>query len=265
VNKKKLNGMTALVTGASSGLGVDFAAELARHGADLVLVARREKQLQQVAVRLSSESGIDARWIALDLAKDDAPARLYNQLHEEDIQVDILVNNAGFGLYGSFLEIPWEREREMLQVDIIALTHLTKLFAQAMVARQQGYILQVSSIGAFQPSPTYASYSAAKSYVQYFSEALDYELRNSGVSVTTISPGIVATEFLKVSGQTPTLYQRMMVMQSQDVARIGIRAMLNRRTAVIPGFLNLVFSWFAGRLIPRRLAAHLAHRMMTIY
>ena len=253
---------TALVTGASSGLGVDFARQLAARGASIVLVARREDQLQAVASTIEKDFGVKAHILAFDLAAPGAPQALYDQLQQRNLQVDILVNNAGFGIFGNFAEVPWEREKAMLDIDIIALTHMTKIFLQDMLKRKSGYILQVASIGAYQPSPTYATYSAAKAYVLMMGEALNYELRSSGVSVTVISPGVTATEFLKVSGQSASLYQRIMMMDSPTVARIGIENMLRRRSSVVPGFLNGLMA-FSTRLMPRSMQSAAANLLMT--
>ena len=168
--------------------------------------------------------------------------------------MDVLINNAGFGLYGAFLEIPWERERAMLELDIVTLTHLTKLFVKDMVERRFGYVLLVASIGAYQPSPTYATYSAAKSYVLFFGEALHYELRKTGVNVTVVSPGVTKTEFLDVAGQQPSLYQRTMMMASPDVTRIAVDALLKGKASVVPGYKNAALAQ-STRLMPRQLAA----------
>ncbi|HEX2484649.1 MAG TPA: SDR family oxidoreductase [Myxococcota bacterium] len=258
-----LHGRCALVTGASSGLGVDFARELARRGARLVLVARREPRLRALADELAKETGVEVRVEAVDLADPGAREALADRLAAERVEVDVLVNNAGFGVYGPFLDIPWERERQMLELDVAAVVHLTKLFAQGMVARGRGWILQVASIGAYQPSPTYASYSAAKAFVLSFGEALSFELRHTGVKVTVVSPGVTATEFLRVSGQSPSLYQRLAMMRSADVARAGVRAMLKGRPSVVPGLVNKVPA-FLMRLTPRRLQARIAHLSMTM-
>lgn len=258
---KDIRGQTALVTGASSGLGADFARELARRGCHLVLVARREEALQRLAEELTERHGARATVLALDLGQPQAPQRLHDALSERGIQVDVLVNNAGFGIHGAFLEIPFERERQMLELDIIALVHLTKLFAADMVRRGHGYLLQVSSIGAYQPSPTYASYSAAKRFVLDFGVAINHELRGTGVSCTVVAPGVTATEFLQVAGQRPTLYQRLVMMKSPDVARIGIDRMLGRRRTVVTGALNTATAWLAG-LSPRCLSTALAGRLM---
>ncbi len=256
-----LQGKTALVTGASSGLGVDFARELARRGCRLVLVARREELLKKLQAELQAQFGVTAIVMTVDLGDPDAPQMLYDTLKAQQVGVDLLVNNAGFGVYGMELEIPWDKTRQMLMLDIVALTHLTKLFAREMVRRGWGRMLQVASIGAYQPSPTYAAYSAAKSYVRSFSQALNFELRGSGVSSTVISPGITATEFLQVSGQKPTAYQRMMMMTSSDVAAIGVKAMLKGRYSVVPGFLNWLSSLFT-MVTPDPVNAATVYRLM---
>ncbi|MHB8425005.1 MAG: SDR family NAD(P)-dependent oxidoreductase [Gammaproteobacteria bacterium] len=156
----------------------------------------------------------------------------------------MLVNNAGFGIYGGHAAIPWEQEQRMLK-------------------RDTGYILQISSTGAYQPSPTYAAYGAAKSFVLNFGEALNYELRNTRVSCTVLSLGVTATEFLRVSGQTPTPYQRLFMMQSAEVVRIGLKAMLRRKPSVVAGRLNALRAW-STRLLPRHGSAAVAHRLMTL-
>jgi short-subunit dehydrogenase len=150
----------------------------------------------------------------------------------------------------------------MLELDMIVPVHLTKLFLPGMLERRAGWVLNVASIGAYQPSPLYASYSAAKSFVLNFTEALSYELRGSGVVATALSPGIVATEFLQVSGQRATRYQRLAMMDSPTVARIGVEAMLAGRSSLVPGRLNAASVW-ANRLLPRRVSAGLAHRLMA--
>lgn len=260
-NEKTLQGRWALVTGASSGLGVDFAHDLAGRGANLVLVARREDRLLAVRETVEARHGVQVIVIATDLADRSAPDMLYATLDERGIAIDILINNAGLGLYGAFLDIPWEREHMMLELDIVTLTHLTKLFLPGMVARNYGYVLQVASIGAYQPSPLYASYSAAKAYVLSFGEAINYELRQSPVRVTVVSPGVTRTEFLDVSGQKPTFYQRMMMMDSPTVVRIGVDAMLRGRPSVVPGWLNAVTVW-SNRIMPRRMATAIGYRLM---
>lgn len=260
---RELHGRWALVTGASSGLGIDFARELAQRGMNLVLVARRKERLHDVKTKLEQQYGADAVVIAKDLAALDAPRELYDEVKERGIQIDVLVNNAGFGAYGNFVEVPWEREEAMLKLDILTVAHLTKLFVNDMLERDFGYILQVASVGAYQPSPTYASYSAAKSYVLHLGEALNYELRNTSVSCTVVAPGVTKTEFLDVADQQPTLYQRLIMMESDEVARIGIEKMLAGKPSVVPGWLNALMVW-TNRLMPRRVSTAVAHSLMTI-
>lgn len=260
---RELEGRTALVTGASSGLGADFARDLASRGCNLILVARREDLLKGLQAEIGKQYGVQVDYYSMDLSTEDAPQALYDQVKAAGKTVDFLINNAGFGLYGEFIDVPWEREREMLQLDIITLLHLTKLFVRDMVARNYGRVLQVSSIGAYVPTPTYASYSAAKSFVLYFGEALNYELRKTNVRCTVISPGVTATDFQKNAGQELTLYQRTTMMQSPVVTRIGIDKMLQGRSSVVPGILNSILAW-SNRLMPRRMAAMLAHRTMTM-
>lgn len=261
--KQTITGKWALVTGASSGLGADFARQLAGCGCNVVLTARREERLREHKTDLEKDYGVKAEVIPMDLANEEAPQRLYNEIRVRGLHMDILINNAGFGIYGPFVEIDWEREKKMLELDMITLTHLTKLFLHDMLERDYGFILQVSSIGAFQPSPTYATYSAAKSYVLNFSQALDYELRNTNVSCTVLSPGITSTEFLEVAGQKPTLYQRLMMMESEEVTRMGIKAMLKRKSAVVPGLMNKLTIW-SMKLLPDRAKAALANLTMTV-
>jgi short-subunit dehydrogenase len=262
MNEKVLTNKTALVTGASSGLGVDFARQLAAKGANLVLVARRQDQLCSVAAEIEKEYAVKAHAITMDLAEPSAPQALYDQLQQLGVKIDVLVNNAGFGAFGNFVEVPWDRYKALLDIDVVTLTHLTRLFLPDMVSRGSGYVLQVASNGAYQPTPTYAVYSAAKSYVLSMGEAINFELRGTGVSVTVISPGVTATEFLKVSGQPISLYERVTLMDSKTVARIGIDSLLRRRASVVPGFVNSLVA-LSTRLFPLRISAALAYYSMT--
>lgn len=246
----KLDGKWALVTGASSGLGADFARLLAARGCNIVLVARREDRLRALMQELTAASRVDVRVLVSDLSVANAAQDLYDRVRAEGINVDLLINNAGFGQFGPFLDSTWDRDLAMLHLDVVNLVHLTKLFVRDMLTRGFGHVLQVASIGAYQPVPTYASYSAAKAFVLHFSEALNYELRGTPVRITVLNPGVTATEFLQVAGQRTTLFQRLTMMQSRPVAEVGIRAMLAGRSSVIAGRLNwaLIFSL---RFVPR--------------
>lgn len=256
-----LKGKTALVTGASSGLGVDFATELAQRGADLILTARRKDRLDAVAQEMREEYGVRAEVIVLDLGEPSAPQKLYDGVKELNLEVDILINNAGFGIYGPFANTPWERTAQMLQLDIVSLTHLTKLFLDDMVERDSGFVLQVASVAGYQATPNYAAYAAAKSYVLNFGEALHHELLNTNVKMSVLSPGVTATEFFEVSGQGTSLFRRVAVMDSPTVARIGIEAMLAGKASKIAGLMN-AFSAFGVRFIPRSLQRTLAGILM---
>ena len=262
-NDLLLQGQTALVTGASSGLGAEFARQLAACGCHLILVARREDRLQNLRWELLAKHPVEVTVFTADLAETDAPQKLYSDIKAAGLSVDILINNAGFGIYGEHAAIPWPQERQMLMLDILAVMQLTKLVLPEMLQRNSGYILQISSIGAYQPSPAYAAYSAAKTMVLYFGEALNYELRKTQVSCTVLSPGVTASEFLQVAGQKPTLYQRLVMMQSPKVVRIGLKAMHKRRPSVVPGWLNAIMVW-SNRLVPRRWSAAITSRLMTL-
>jgi len=250
---RELEGRTALVTGASSGLGIDFARALAERGATIILVARRENRLNDVAVQIRHACRVRVEVIAQDLAVSDAANDLCAEIVDRGLVVDILVNNAGFGVHSPFLDVGWERERQMLELDILTVVHLTKLIVPGMVDRGWGRVLQVASIGAYQPCPTYASYGAAKAFVRNFSEALHFELRGTGVTCTVVSPGATATEFMDVAGQGATLAHRLTMMTSASVGGIGVRGMLAGRASVVPGLVNKLAA-FSIRLVPRRIA-----------
>jgi len=228
---------TVLITGASSGIGLDLAHLFAADGHDVVLVARSEDKLRELAKELETKHGIQAHVIAADLAKPDAP----RQIFERAPAVDVLVNNAGFGVSGALAETDLRAELDMIQVNIAALTHLTKLFLGPMLQRGLGRILNVASTAAFQPGPFMAVYYASKAYVLSFSEAIAEELRGSGVSVTVLCPGPTATGFQKAANMsTEALLRVMRPVSSMDVARAGYRALMRGRRVVIPGVKNKI-------------------------
>lgn len=259
--QQDLAGKWALVTGASSGFGIDFARLLASRGAQLVLVARRAAPMEELAAELATQYGSVAVIEPLDLAAPGAPEQLKARLDARGISVDVLVNNAGYGVYGSFLDQPLARTLDMMQLNMSALTALTHVFATDMARRGGGKILLVSSIGAYQATPSYASYSATKAYVLLFGEALHEELKGQGVTVTVLSPGITATGFLAAAGQQATWYQRRMMMQSGPVAEIGLRALERGRASIVPGWLNALTAW-SNRLMPRLVQRRVAYQLM---
>ncbi|NOZ04260.1 MAG: SDR family oxidoreductase [FCB group bacterium] len=259
-NRNILRNKTALITGASSGLGVDFARGLADYGCHLILVARRENRLADLKQEIIDKHDVEVTIIPMDLLSPDAPQKLFDRIRDEGKTVDVLINNAGFGIYGEFIDTPWERIKQLIDLDIVVLVRLTKLFLGDMVKRDSGYIMQIASTGAYQPMPMYACYGAAKSFVLNFGEALNYELRNTGVSCTVVSPGPTRTEFLEVAGQKPNLYQRLTMMSGEEVAKIGIAAMLNGKSSVVTGKINTLTIWLS-RWVPRRLSTASAYML----
>jgi short-subunit dehydrogenase len=263
MSRASVGGRRALVTGASSGLGAEIARQLAGRGCHLTLVARREDRLRTLREEIAAGHDVEVDVIPLDLTAPGAADRLYDRLERGGPGVDVLVNGAGYGLYGEFLDLAWERERNMLELDVVVPVQLTKLFARAMVGRGFGRVLHVSSIGAYLPSPGYASYAAAKTFVLQFAQALSYELRGTNVRCTVLVPGPTATEFFSVAGQQPSRYQRLLMMPSADVARIGVESLLAGKPCVVAGRAN-AFMAGASRFTPGRLGPALIHRLMTV-
>lgn len=254
-------GRTALVTGASSGLGADFARHLAADGANLVLVARRADALETLGRELRARSGVSVDVVPMDLAAPGAPDALLAEVGRRGREIDVLVNNAGFGLFGEYLEIDEARERAMMEIDVLVPLALTRRFGGEMVKRRRGWILQLASIGGYQPSPLYATYGAAKAFILSWGEAVNYEWKEKGVHVTVLSPGITATEFLKVSGQTATAYQRLVMMDSPTVTRIGLNALARGKPSVVAGAVNKL-TVASNRLVPRSWVPPISYRLM---
>ena len=244
---------TALITGASGGIGYELAKLFARDHYDLVLVARSSDKLNQVAAELQNQFEVTVKSVALDLAAAPAPQFLFDQLQREQIAVDILVNNAGFGAFGEFASMPEEEILGQIHLNITALTHLTRLFLPPMLTRRSGRIMNVASTAAFQPGPLMAVYYATKAYVLSFSEALANEVDGSGVSVTCFCPGATDTGFAKRAGTENTrLFKKIGAMNAEAVARDGYRGLMAGRTVVISGAHN----WLVAesvRFAPRKL------------
>jgi short-subunit dehydrogenase len=259
---ERSNRALALVTGASSGIGIALAHELARHGHDLVLTARRVAPMEALAAELH-DLGATATVIAADLAKPGAAAALAHDVASRGLQIDVLVNNAGLGALGRFDRMELGRISEMLQVNIVALTELTRLLLPPMVARGHGRIMLVSSVAAFQPGPRMAVYFASKAYVSSLGEALAYELRRTGVSVTVLCPGATNTEFFTVAGADhSTMAQRLRrMMHAADVAAIGYRGLAAGRRIVIAGLMNRILA-VAGRFAPHRISLPVTDMLM---
>jgi hypothetical protein len=244
---------TALVTGASGGIGLELARLFASDRHDLVLVARSGGKLREIGEQLEASHGITATVIAADLSKPNAARDLADTLRAGSIEVDVLVNNAGIGLSGAFLDNDPQAQRDMLQVNVVALTELTRLLLPAMVARRSGRILNVASTAAFAPGPLAAVYGATKAYVLSFSEAIGEELRHRGVTVTALCPGPTQSGFSATAGAGSTrLYSRQKPMSSADVARAGYEGLRSGRRVVITGLRNKLLVQSA-RMSPRRL------------
>lgn len=242
---------TALVTGGSGGIGLELAKVLARNRFDLVLVARTRDTLEAAAGQIEGKYDVRVHVFATDLRRREAPVSIFDFLHNENIGIDVLVNNAGFRLGGEFAETELTRELEMIQVNIAALTHLTKLFLPAMIKRRSGRVLNVASTAAFQPGPLMAVYYATKAYVLSFSEALAEELRHSGVTVTALCPGPTRTDFAAQAQTTNSrLFTVFGVADADDVAEFGFAAMMHGRRVAIPGIRNKILAQ-ASRFTPR--------------
>jgi short-subunit dehydrogenase len=249
---------TALITGASSGIGLDLARLFAKDGCDVVLVARSEGKLRELAAELERGGRVKAHVIALDLARPNAAEALVQRL---PCEIDVLVNNAGFGVAGAFVETELAKELEMIQVNVVALTQLTKLLLPKMVARRRGRVLNVASTAAFQPGPLMAVYYATKAYVLSFSEAIADELRDSGVTVTALCPGPTATGFAAAADMTASrLFNLAKPMSSADVARSGYAAMRSGRRVVVPGMKNKLLTQ-SIRVSPRRLVTTIVRKL----
>ena len=242
----------ALVTGASAGLGVDFARQLSKRGHPLVLAARRKDRLQALAKELGN-----ARVIAIDLSKKDAAAKVMADLHAKGEVVDLLVNNAGFGLIGRFAELDAGREREMIDLNVGTLTDLCRAVAPGMIDRKSGGIINVASTAAFQPGPKMAVYFATKAFVLSLTEALHEELKPHGIRVTCLCPGPTRTEFGDVAGFGGNgLFDRV-AMESPEVVAAGLKGLDRNQAVVVPGFVNKLTA-SSGRFAPRSVVRKIA-------
>ena len=254
---------TALITGASSGIGRDLARAFAADGYNLVLVARRAAALQGIGDELAREYRIDASVIGADLATPDGTSRIVSEVSAAGTVVDVVVNNAGFGLQGTVAELPLERQLEMIQVNVTALTALSRSFLPSMLIRNRGGILNVGSTAAFQPGPLMAVYYATKAYVESFTEALAEEVSGTGLRVSCLCPGPTETGFAEAAAITDTNLFRRTVMTSADVARIGYDGWKRGKVLVVPGFSNrmgMAVVRFSPRPMVRRVVKRLNGR-----
>jgi hypothetical protein len=247
----------ALVTGASAGLGVEFARQLSKRGYSLVLAARRKERLEELAKELGR-----ARAVAIDLSKSSATAKLMADLEAKGETVDLLVNNAGFGLIGKFAELNPKREREMIDLNIGALTDLCRAAAPAMIRRKSGAILNVASTAAFQAGPKMAVYFATKAFVLSLSEALHEELKPHGIKVSCLCPGPTRTEFGEVAGFGGNGLFDKVAMNAAEVVEQGLKGLDSNRAVVVTGWLNKIgaaSTRFAPRSVVRKIAGSIKY------
>jgi short-subunit dehydrogenase len=250
---------TALITGASGGIGYELTLLFANDGFDCILVARSQDKLKELATRLEGEFRVRTLVLAKDLARPSAVDEIYEEVTAASMNVDVLVNNAGFPVFGLFHETDLQTELEMLQVNVVALTALTKLFLKPMVARRDGRILNLGSTAGFVPGPLMAVYYASKAYVLSFSEALANELEGTGVSVTCLCPGATRTGFQKRGALEDSRLVQGQIADAASVARTGYEGLMARKRVVIPGFTNKLVPWVV-RLSPRGMVARVVRR-----
>jgi uncharacterized protein len=234
---------TALITGATSGIGYELAYIHAKQGGNLVLVARSQDKLLQIKNDLEKNYKINAYIIAKDLSHKDSANDVNNEIIKNNITVDYLINNAGFGDFGFFNVNDWGKLEQMINLNITTLTHLTKLFVKDMIKRGNGKILNVASTAAFQPGPTMAVYYATKAYVLSFSEALSNEVKDKGITVTTLCPGPTKSGFQDAASMNESrLVKGRILATSKEVAEYGYNAMLKGKSVVIPGIINYLMA-----------------------
>jgi uncharacterized protein len=253
-------GKTALVTGASSGLGVEFARLFANDGVDVVLVARRRDRMEELAAELRTARKVNVHVIGADLAVAAEVERVIREVHGLGLEIEYLVNNAGLGQVGAFAQSSLQTQMAMVDVNVRALVGLTHAFVPAMVARHSGRVLNIGSTAGLQPGPWGAVYYATKAFVNSFTEALSHELKGTGVTATVSLPGATATEFASVAGSGQTRLFKSGVMSSAGVATAAYRAMLRGKPFVIHGLANKMLG-FGVRLGPRSVVRSIAAAM----
>jgi len=251
----------ALITGASGGIGMELARIHARSGGDLVLVARSEEKLHALAAELKDKHGAEIRVFPADLSRPEAVPQLVAELTDAGVKTDILINNAGFGDYGLFHQTDWQKNGEMIDLNVRALTHLTRLILPGMVSRGHGRIMNLASTASFQPGPLMAVYFATKHYVLAFSRALSQELAGSGVSVTALCPGPTASGFQDAATiQNSRIVKGKKLPGAAEVAAYGYRKMLSGKRVAIHGFGNRLMA-HAVRFMPGRLVTAAVQKM----
>jgi hypothetical protein len=254
------SGHTALITGASAGIGRELAKLAAADKRDLVLVARRRDRLEELAAELRAAHGVTVTVLMADLGRPQTPQEIFTQVETAGIEIECLMNNAGFGSFGPFAQMERGRQLEMIDVNIRALVELCHRFLPGMLLRQRGHILNIASVAGFVPGPNMATYYASKAFVVSFTEALATELRGSGVTATASCPGPTATEFGEVAGSRRSKLFRRGVAEAAPVAKHAYQAMLAGRVIAIPGLMNKVLA-VSSRFVPRAMVRNSAARL----
>jgi short-subunit dehydrogenase len=252
---------TALITGASNGIGLELAKIHASKGDDLVLVARNKSKLDELKSELEKQCKVKVYTIGKDLSANNAAKEVYDETTKQKIQIDYLINNAGFGDFGMFVETDWNKELQMINLNITTLTQFTKLYLDDMVNRRSGKIMNVASTAAFQSGPTMAVYYATKAYVLSFSEAVDNEVRDKGVTVTTLCPGATESGFQAAAAmEESALVKGKKLPTSKEVAEYGYASMIKGKTVAIHGLLNCIMA-NSVRFTPRSLVVKLTRKI----
>lgn len=255
---------TALITGASSGIGKALAQKFAQHDYDLVMIAEMENELAEAAEEVSDQYGVEVMDLARDLTKENAPRQIYDHLRERSIDINVLVNDAGVGQKEKFHETDIGKDLDMVRLNIEALLRMTKLFVKDMVNRGEGRILNMGSVAGFQPGPLMAVYHASKAFVNSFSEAIADELQGTGVTVTALCPGPTDTDFFdRADMENARILQEGTVMEPEEVAEAGYKALMDGERMTIPGMSNTLMT-FSRRLIPKSMQAKANRKLYEV-
>ena len=250
---------TVLITGASSGIGKETAFEYAKNNYNLVLVARRQDRLEAIKFEIENKYNVTVIEVAMDLTNINSANELFKSVSKQNIKIDVLINNAGFGQYGDFLNTDAHKDEEMLLLNMLTLTKLSRFFGSEMVKNGGGNIINIASTAAFQPVPGLATYSASKAHVMSFSEAIAYELKDKNVIVTSICPGATQSEFGNKADINKNVFRNKPT--SNDLAKFIYTSMKKKRTNAIHGFMNVILA-FSNRFAPRKLTTIIAAKMM---
>ena len=253
-----------LITGASGGLGLEFAKIFAKNNYDLILVARSSGKLEELKKELESEYSVHTYVCPHDLIQEGSADEVYKFAKDNALNVDVLVNNAGFGDFGDFISRDWQKQQDMLNLNVLALMRLSYLFAADMKERKHGKILNVASIASFQPGPLMSIYYASKAFVLSFSEALSVELKKSGITVTALCPGPIRTGFEDAAHLSNSgLFKNLKVASAEKVARFGYKKLMKGKVVAIQGFRNR-FLVFSTRFAPRSLVRKIVYKIMKV-